>query len=93
MTSQLLLIASLMRRRASIPPALASAVRSAAGRLERKTAGLVHVVMSGTRSIRAEFALRVFINGLQPSASSVAGGRRIRSGMRSNLGFHPMLQS
>jgi hypothetical protein len=80
----LLLITSLIRTRASTPPALASGARSAADRLARTTAGLVPVVMSGTRSIRAGFARRAFTNGLQPSASSVASCRRTLIGMGSD---------
>ena len=85
-TSPLLLsITNWMKRRASTPPALASAARCAAGRLARKTAGCVSAAMSGTPSIQEECALPACTNGLRPSASRVRDGRRIRIGMRSDL--------
>jgi hypothetical protein len=68
-----------------VSPIRRKTYRSAAGRPARKTAGLVVAAMSGIRSIREECALPVFTSGLQRSAAFlVAGGRRIRSGTRSN---------
>jgi hypothetical protein len=51
-------IASLIKRRASARPVLASDARCAAGRPPRTTAGLVPAGIRGTRSIREEFARR-----------------------------------
>ncbi len=84
MSSPLLLSASLIKTRASTRPARASAARSAAGRRERKTCGLVAAAMSGIRSQRAGFARRAFTNGLRPSASLVLGGRRTPIGMQNS---------
>ena len=53
------------------------------GRPARKTSGPVAAVTFGTRSIREECVQRACTNGLQPSAPSVAAGRRILIGMRS----------
>ena len=84
-TSPLLLsIASLIRRKALSPPALAYDAHSAAGRPARMTYGLVAVAMRGTRSTPGESARRASVNGLRPSASSVAAGRRTRIGMCSD---------
>ena len=68
-------------------PVLASAARCAAGRPARMTAGLVVAAMSGIRSTQEGCAQPAFTfaNGLRPSASSVAAGRRIQTGMRSDL--------
>ena len=84
MSSLLLLSASLIKTRASTPPARASAARCAAGRRERKTCGLVAAAMSGIRSQRAGFARRAFTNGLRPSASLVLGGPRTPIGMQNS---------
>ena len=78
-------IASLIRRRASAHPALASDARYAAGRPARTTAGLAPAAMSGIRSIREECAPSAFTGGLQRSASRALAGPRIRTGMRSKL--------
>jgi hypothetical protein len=81
----LLLIANLITTRVSTHPALASDAHFAAGRPARKTAGPATVGTNGTRSTRAGCARHAFTNGLQPNASSVAGGRRTQSGIWSNL--------
>jgi len=60
-----------------------SDVNSVVGRPAKKTDGLVTAAIRGIRSIREGCARRVSIIGLQPSASSVAAGRRIRSGTNS----------
>jgi len=57
-------IASLIKRRASTRPALASNVRFAVGR--PATIGVVHAGICGTRSTREEFARRASTSGLQP---------------------------
>jgi hypothetical protein len=66
------------------PSGPASDAPNVVGLLERKTAGLVAADTNGTHSTLVGCAQRASINGLQPSASSVAGGRRIRIGMRSD---------
>jgi hypothetical protein len=66
---------------ASEPPRV-SALRSAVGRLAKKTNGSAPADMSGTRSIREASAQHVFTSGLRRSASHAADGRRIRIGMR-----------
>jgi hypothetical protein len=76
---------TLIRRRVSTPPAHASDARCAVGRRERKIAGPANVGISGTRSTRAGCAPRAFTSGLQPSASLARAGRRIQTGMRSDL--------
>ena len=86
MTSLHSWIVSLMRTRASTPPAHASGAHSAAGRPSRMTSGLVAAGTSGTRSIRVECALPAFISGLKPNASRAVEGRHIRSGMGSESG-------
>jgi hypothetical protein len=85
MTSPQSWIVSPIKTRASTPPVRASAARSAAGRPGRKTTGFAPAGTNGTRSIREESVRRVSISGLRPNASSVADGRRIRTGMRSDL--------
>jgi len=77
-------IASLIRRRASAHPALASDARYAAGRPARTTAGLAPAAMSGIRSIREECAPSAFTGGLQRSVSLAPAGRRIPIGMCSD---------
>jgi hypothetical protein len=81
---QLFWIASPIKRKASTPPARASAAHSAVGGPGRKTYGLVPVVTNGTRSIRAGFVRPAFISGLKRSASHAVDGRRIPSGIRSD---------
>ena len=61
-----------------------SAAPSAAGPPAKTTAGLAPAATHGTPSIPEEFARSVSTSGLQPSASRVSGGRRIRSGMQSD---------
>ena len=78
-----LLIASPIRRKASTPPALASGAHSAVGRRASTTTGFVPVATRGTRSTRVGCARHAFTNGLLRSVSSVAAGRRIPTGMRS----------
>jgi hypothetical protein len=63
----------------------ASAARSAAGLPARATSGRAPAAMNGTRSTREGCAPLASINGLQPSVSSVAGGRRTRFGMSSKI--------
>src|ERR1022692_2930875 len=58
----------------------ASAAPNVVGRLARKTAGVAPAGICGTRSIREECVQRACTNGLQPSAPSVADGRRILIG-------------
>ena len=84
----LLLITNWMKRRATNPPALASAAHFAAGRPVRTTAGLAPAALSGTRSTRQQCAPPASTSGLQPSASSVAAGRRIRIGIARNGSRH-----
>jgi hypothetical protein len=81
----LLLIASLIRRKALSPPALAYDAHSAAGRPAGMTAGLAPVGTNGTPSTLEGYAPPASINGLRRNASRVRGGRRIQTGMRSNL--------
>jgi hypothetical protein len=86
MTTRLsLLIASPTKRRSRVPQALASDARSAAGRPARKTIGFVSAGTIGTRSIPGVSAPPASTNGLRRSASSAAGGRRIRIGIRNDL--------
>jgi hypothetical protein len=80
MTSPSFWIASLLKTRATNPPALASDARSAVGRHGNTTAGRVAAAIYGTRSTLGEFAPPVFTSGLQHSASRAPGGRRIRIG-------------
>ena len=75
-------IASLIKRRTSARPVLASDAPSAVGRPPRTTAGLVAVGIRGTRSIREEYAPRASTSGLEHSASLVTAGRHIPIGMR-----------
>ena len=79
----LLLIASLIRERASILPAHASGAHSAVGRRASTTTGFVPVATCGTRSTRVRCARHAFTNGLLRSVSSVAAGPRTRTGTRS----------
>jgi hypothetical protein len=58
---------------------------SAAGLLGRKTFGLAHVVMNGTRSKREGYARHACSGGLRPNASHAAAGRCIQIGMWSDL--------
>jgi hypothetical protein len=67
------------------PPAHVSGAPNVVGRLVNTMSGLAIVATCGTRSILGESAHHAFTNGLQPSASTVAGGRHIRSGMRSQV--------
>jgi hypothetical protein len=62
----------------------ASAVPCAAGRPARTTVGLATAGMNGTLSTREVCAPPASTSGLQPSASSVAAGRRIRIGIRND---------
>ena len=62
---------------------------SAVGRPARTTSGLAIVGIYGTRLIREECAQLACTNGLRPSASLAADGRRIRSGMQSEIGAFP----
>jgi hypothetical protein len=62
----------------------ASAVCSAAGRRATKTNGFAPAAMSGTPSTPEGSVPPACTSGLRPSASRAHGGRRIRSGMRSN---------
>jgi hypothetical protein len=68
-----------------IPPAHEFGARSAAGRLAKKTDGFVTAETSGTRSIREACVPPASTSGLKLSAPSVAGGRRIRTGMRNEV--------
>ena len=81
----LLLIVNTIRRKASTLPAHASAAPNVVGRLAGKINGSAPACICGTRSTQAACARHAFTNGLQPSASSVAAGRRIRSGTRNEL--------
>jgi hypothetical protein len=54
---------------------LVSDVRCAAGRLAKKTDGLVTAATNGTLSIREEPVQLVCTNELKPSASRAVGGR------------------
>src|ERR1039458_8160428 len=76
-------IANPTKRKTSTPPVLASAARSAAGRPEKKTDGLVTADTNRTRSIVEASAQPVSINGLRRNAFHAADGRRIRFGTRS----------
>jgi hypothetical protein len=62
----------------------ASAARSAAGRLAKKTSGLAPADMNGTRSTLEAYAQLASISGLKPSAFLAADGRHIRVGMQAN---------
>ena len=64
-----------------IPPARASAVRSAAGRPARRTNGSALAVMSGTQSTREGCARLVSSVGLKLSACLAVAGRRTLIGM------------
>src|SRR5215469_10510387 len=75
-----------------------SAARCAAGRLGKKTNGSASGAMIGIHSRREASAQLAFTNGLKPSASLAAGGRRIRIGTpvsefsnreTNELGYHP----
>jgi len=81
----LLLIVNPIRRNAPTTPAHASAAPNVVGRLARKTAGVAPAGICGTRSIREGCVQRACTNGLQPSAPSVATGRRTRIGTRNEL--------
>jgi hypothetical protein len=84
MTSPLLLMASLIKTRATNPPALESDAHSAAGRRARKTDGFVPAGTSGIRSTLAGCAPLASINGLRRNASPVSSGQHIPSGMGSD---------
>ena len=71
--------------KASTPPAHASGALSASGRLGKDDVWSCSCGHEWKRSIPGASALPAFTNGLRPSASSVAGGRRIQTGMRSDL--------
>ena len=73
-----------MKRKAPTLPAHASGAPNVVGRLARKTAGVAPAGICGTPSIQEECVLLAFTNGLQPSARSVADGRHILIGMRSD---------
>jgi len=73
-------IASLIKRKASTPPALAYDAHYAVRRRARKTDGLVTAGTFGTHLTRAECAPLVFTSGLRHSASRAPSGRRIRIG-------------
>ena len=75
------------KREASTRPAHASAARSAVGRPAKKTDGLVAAGTIGALSIQEGCAPPASISGRKPSALLAADGRRIRTGMRSNLDF------
>jgi hypothetical protein len=80
-TSPLLcLITSRIRTRGLATPARAPDARSAVGRPANRTAGPATAGMNGTRSTPAGCALSASTIGPRRSASSVAGGRRIRIG-------------
>jgi hypothetical protein len=79
----LLLIVNPIRRKASTPPALASAAPSAAGRPAGMTAGLAPVGTNGTPSTLEACVPPASSNGLRRNASPVSSGRRILIGMRS----------
>jgi hypothetical protein len=81
MTS-LLWIATSIKKKASVRPALAFGARSVVGRPARTTAGLARAAMSGTRSTREESARRASTRGLQPSVSLAPAGRRTPTGIR-----------
>jgi hypothetical protein len=53
-----------------------AAVPFVVGRHANNINGSARADTSGTRSIREEFAQRVFTSGLQPNAYCVRGGRR-----------------
>ena len=59
--------------------------RMPVGRPASTISGLANAATCGILSIRAVCARRVSINGLRRSASSAAGGRRIRIGIRNDL--------
>jgi hypothetical protein len=84
MTSLLSWIATSTKKRASIRPAPAFAVPSAAGRPARMIAGLVPAAMNGTPSTQEECAPPASTSGRRLSAFLVAGGRRIPIGMQSD---------
>jgi hypothetical protein len=72
----------------------ASIARSAAGRLARKTDGLVTADTSGTRSTREASAQRACISGLRRNASRAADGPRIPIGTRSSeSNFRSLVQN
>jgi hypothetical protein len=79
-----LLIVSPTKRKASTPPAPASAAPSAAGRPAEMTAGLAPVGTNGTPSTLAGYAPPASINGLRRNASPVSSGRHTRIGMGSD---------
>jgi hypothetical protein len=81
----LLLIVNPIRRKASTPPVPESDARSAGGRPARMTAGLAPVGTNGTRSTLAGYARRASINGVRRSAFRARAGRRIQTGMRTDL--------
>jgi hypothetical protein len=74
-----------MRTRAKVRLIRASAARYAAGRPAKKTNGSAPAAMTGIRSKQEACAQLASISGLKHSAFRAANGRRIRSGMRSNL--------
>jgi hypothetical protein len=73
------------QEKGSARPALAFGARSVVGRPARRTAGLARAAMSGTPLTREASAQPVSTRGVRRSASLAAAGRRIRSGMRSDL--------
>jgi hypothetical protein len=81
MTSLLSRIVRPIKRKASIPPVLASGVHFAVGRPARKIAGFVTADTNGTRSTPGASALPASTSGLRPSASHAPAGRCIRVGM------------
>lgn len=77
-------IANSQKRRAMIPPARASAARSAVGRPAKRTNGFAPADTNGTRLRREECARRASTSGLRRSASLAADGRRTQNGMFRN---------
>jgi hypothetical protein len=75
-------IATSIKKKASVRPALAFGARSVVGRPARTTAGLARAAMSGTRSTQEESARRASTRGLQPSVALATAGRRTPTGIR-----------
>jgi hypothetical protein len=80
MTSPSFWIASLLKTRATNPPAPASGAHSAVGRHGNTTVGRVAAAIYGTHLTRAGFVPSASTSGNRPSASRAPGGRRIRIG-------------
>jgi|SRR5438445_531761 len=78
-------IARPIKRRALIRQARAFDARSAVGRLAKTINGLVLAGTRGTRSTREECAPLACTSGLRPSVFPALVGRRIRTGMRSDV--------